>query len=337
MDTQSPVTAADVSAGAAPRRGALGRRGFLKAAGIAVAAGAVGARGIVAAPQAAALGPILGTVVDYAAGVPSASAIKADGHLGAVRYVSQRRPDAQWMQGKPVTAGETAALAAAGLATASVYQYGRAETADWLEGAAGAHKHATQAIALHKAAGGPTGRPIYIAIDDNPTRAQYDGQIRPYLKAFAAELTRAGYGVGVYGNYNVIDWVGADGIGSFFWMHDWGSGGKIHPRTTIHQLPQNMQRTIDGVKVDINHVYAKDWGQWTPGKTGAGAPAPAAPGAPAGADALGQLSSRIEQIPGAPKLPRLDNGSLNFGGSSVTPDQIRGGLDLIKTVQGAIS
>lgn len=241
----------------------LSRRGFLRAAAVAMAAVTVGAT----LPQAHAQGAILGTVVDYAAGVPSAAAIKAAGHLGAVRYVSQPRPDAAWMTGKPVTLAETQALAQQGLQTASVYQYGRAETADWLRGALGVAEHAPQAIALHQAAGGPTGRPIYVAIDDNPTAEQYTNQIRPYLQAFQTALQAAGYQTGVYGNYNVIDWAVRDGIGQFYWMHDWGSGGRIHPRTTIHQLPVSEQRVIDGVTVDINNVYARDWGQWTPGQS----------------------------------------------------------------------
>lgn len=246
----------------------MNRRGFLRASTLTLAVGTLGTAAV-AAPQATAQGRILGTVIDYAAGVPSAASIKAAGHLGAVRYVSQRRPGTEnWMLGKPVTLTETRSLAAEGLQTASVYQFGRAETADWLQGAAGAAVHAPQAIALHVAAGGPTGRPIYVAIDDNPTRTQYVNHIRPYLQAFQAALTLAGYRTGVYGNYNVIDWAIADGIGTYFWMHDWGSGGKIHPRTTIHQLPQNKQKVIDGVTVDINNVYATDWGQWTPGQSG---------------------------------------------------------------------
>lgn len=241
----------------------MNRRGFLRASALALAAGAVGTAAT--APQAAAQGRILGTVIDYAAGVPSAASIRAAGHLGAVRYVSQRRPGTEsWMVGKPVTLGETVSLAQHNLQTASVYQFGRAETADWLRGAAGALEHAPQAIALHVAAGGPTGRPIYIAIDDDPTRAQYENQIRPYLRAFSAALQAAGYQTGVYGNYHVVEWCTQDGIGEFFWMHDWGSGGRIHPRTTIHQLPESQQRVIDGVTVDINHVYATDWGQWIP-------------------------------------------------------------------------
>ena len=240
----------------------INRRTFLKAAaGMAT----LGAAGILAAPRAAAVGPVLGTVIDYAAGVPSAASIKAAGHLGAVRYVSNRRPGTKnWMIGKPVTLAETRSFAQLGLQTASVYQYGKAETADWKRGAAGAATHAPQAIALHVAAGGPTNRPIYVAIDDNPTRAQYNNQIRPYLRAFKVALEAAGYRLGIYGNYYVIDWAIADGLGEYFWLHNWGSDGRIHPRTTIHQIRIDKDK-LDGVGIDMNNVHARDWGQWTPG------------------------------------------------------------------------
>lgn len=253
----------------------VSRRGILKATAIAVAAGAVGTA---AAPQAHAQRRRLGTVLDYAAGVPSARAVKAAGHMGAVRYVSQRRPGTEsWMIGKPITLTETQDFARNGLATASVYQFGKDATADWLAGAAGTATHAPQAIALHRAAGGPTGRPIYIAIDDNPTRTQYVNQIRPYLRAFSSALSSAGYLTGVYGNWNVIEWCVQDGIGTFFWQHDWGSAGKLHNRTTIHQVA-GWQVYVDGVEVDVNAVYAADWGQWVPGQAAPVAPAPVAPG-----------------------------------------------------------
>ncbi|WJY67587.1 DUF1906 domain-containing protein [Corynebacterium auris] len=242
------------------------RRDFFTAAATAAAAGAL-------APRAAAQPRVLGTVLDYSAGVPTGRSVRAAGHLGAVRYVSQPRPGASWMRGKPVLSNETEDFRVNGLATASVYQYGKGDTADWLAGAAGATTHAPQAIALHRAAGGPTGRPIYVAIDDNPTRAQYDSQIRPYLRAFSAALGAAGYQTGVYGNYNVIQWCVEDGIGTYFWMHDWGSGGRIHPRAQLHQ-PSGRRTFIDGVECDVNNVFATDWGQWTPG----GASLPPAPG-----------------------------------------------------------
>lgn len=151
----------------------MDRRTFMKASLLA-AAGTV-----VAAQPAAALGPVLGTVIDYSGGVPSAASVRAAGHLGAVRYVSERRPGADWMVGKPVSRGETTDFAAHGLGVASVYQFGRAQTADWLAGAAGAAQHAPKAIALHAAAGGPAGRPVYVAIDDNPRGTSTPGRSDP--------------------------------------------------------------------------------------------------------------------------------------------------------------
>lgn len=296
----------------------LSRRGLLKASALAVTAGAIGA----AAPSAAALGPVRGTIIDFSSGIPSPTAIKRAGHIGAIRYVSNKRPGAAWMTGKPVTLQEAAANAAAGLPTASVYQFGRAETADWKQGAAGAAIHAPQAISLHKAAGGPTHRPIYIAIDDNPTREHYTQFIRPYLQAFSKALSVAGYQTGVYGNYNVIEWASQDGIGTFYWMHDWGSNGKIHPKTTIHQLPQSRQQTIENVIVDVNEVYASDWGQWTPGSKQPG---------------IQDLSSTLDKaIPNMPELPQLNADGVSFKGSSLSNEQIRGLADAAQDIAKAI-
>lgn len=296
----------------------LSRRGLLKASALALTAGAIGA----ATPSAAALGPVRGTIIDFSSGIPSPAAIKRAGHIGAIRYVSNKRPGAAWMTGKPVTLQEAAANAAAGLPTASVYQFGRAETADWKQGAAGAAIHAPQAISLHKAAGGPTHRPIYIAIDDNPTREHYTQSIRPYLQAFSKALSVAGYQTGVYGNYNVIEWASQDGIGTFYWMHDWGSNGKIHPKTTIHQLPQSRQQTIENVIVDVNEVYASDWGQWTPGSKQPG---------------IQDLSSTLDKaIPNMPDLPQLNADGVSFKGSSLSNEQIRGLADAAQDIAKAI-
>ena len=294
------------------------RRGLFKVGALALTAGAIGA----VVPNAAALGPVRGTIIDFSAGVPSPQAIKNAGHMGAIRYVSDKRPGAAWMTGKPVTLQEAAANAAAGLPTASVYEFGRAETADWKQGAAGAAIHAPQAISLHKAAGGPTHRPIYIAIDDNPTREHYTQFIRPYLQAFSKALSVAGYQTGVYGNYNTIEWASQDGIGTFYWMHDWGSNGKIHPKTTIHQLPQSRQQTIENVIVDVNEVYASDWGQWTPGSKQPG---------------IQDLSSTLDKaIPNMPDLPQLNADGVSFKGSSLSNEQIRGLADAAQDIAKAI-
>ncbi|PRQ11010.1 hypothetical protein C1Y63_08415 [Corynebacterium sp. 13CS0277] len=236
----------------------LSRRHFLASTLLAVGAGVVGA-------GTAHARPVLARVLDYSANVPSGAAVRAAGYQGAMRYVSAPRPGAEWMNAKPIRRPEAEDFAAHNLAVASVYQFGVGPTADWKTGAAGATKHVPLAIDFHIRAGGPTGRPIYMAVDANPTRSEYEQQIRPFLKEADRLLRAKGYILGVYGNYNVIDWCVADRLGSYYWMHDWGSQGRLHPQAHIHQLPQNKQVTVDGVQCDVNEVYASDWGQWTPG------------------------------------------------------------------------
>ena len=59
------------------------------------------------APATASAAP-LGVLLDYAAGVISASDIRASGALGAIRYVSDRRPGGDWMLGKPIQLARSA-------------------------------------------------------------------------------------------------------------------------------------------------------------------------------------------------------------------------------------
>ena len=84
------------------------------------AVGSAAAMGLAAVNSTAARADGLGTLVDYSGGVPSAAAIAAAGHLGAVRYVSDRRPGADWMIGKPLKESEADALAAAGLEVVAI-------------------------------------------------------------------------------------------------------------------------------------------------------------------------------------------------------------------------
>ena len=93
------------------------------------AAGSAAAVGLMALGTSTAKADVgLGTLVDYSGGVPSASAIKQAGHLGAVRYVSDRRPDATWMVGKPMRRSEADSLTSAGLEVVSNYQFGKGTT-----------------------------------------------------------------------------------------------------------------------------------------------------------------------------------------------------------------
>ncbi|WP_433525032.1 DUF1906 domain-containing protein [Nocardia pseudovaccinii] len=219
------------------------------------AAAAVG----VVAPRASAAG-VLGTLVDYAGGVPSAAAILDDGHLGAIRYVSDRRPGAEWMEGKPLRAEEVDQLHAAGLTIVSNYQFGKGSTADWRGGMEAGKKHADRGLELHLAAGGPENRPIYASIDDNPTPADFATMIAPYILGWESVLGKQN--VGIYANAPTIELASAAGLGSWYWQHNWGTPkGFVHPSAHLHQIEID-KRAIDGIGVDVNNILAAEYGQW---------------------------------------------------------------------------
>jgi hypothetical protein len=202
----------------------------------------------------------LGTLLDYAAGVIPASQIKAAGAVGAIRYVSDRRPGGAWMLGKPIQLAEARDLHEGGLKIVSCYQFGKGGSSDWLGGAAAGMQHAKRGLELHTAAGGPAGAPIYASIDDDPSPEQYKNQIAPYLRSWESVVGHQR--TGVYANSKTIDWAVHDGLGAYFWQHNWGSPkGYAHPAAHLHQVEID-KRTVGGVGVDINEILKPQFGQW---------------------------------------------------------------------------
>jgi glycoside hydrolase-like protein len=241
----------------------ISRRDVLKGASVIPAALAVGAglQALVSAsvPATASAAP-LGVLLDYAAGVISASDIRASGALGAIRYVSDRRPGGDWMLGKPIQLPEARDLYQNGLKIVSCYQYGKQDTADWLGGQNAGVAHAKRGWQLHVAAGGSYGAPIYTSIDDDPSYEQYKQQVAPYLRGWEAVIGHQR--TGVYANSKTIEWAAQDGLGSYYWQHNWGSPGKIaHPAANLHQVEID-KRSVGGVGVDINHILKPQFGQW---------------------------------------------------------------------------
>jgi Rv2525c-like, glycoside hydrolase-like domain len=237
----------------------MSRRSVLKIAaatpaliGLGVAADAI------SAPAASADG--LGVLLDYAAGVIPASQIRAAGAVGSIRYVSDRRPGGSWMLGKPIQLPEARDLNQNGLKIVSCYQYGKQSSADWLGGQSAGVTHAKRGWELHNAAGGPAGAPIYASIDDDPSYEQYKSQVAPYLRGWESVLGHQR--VGVYANSKTIDWALQDGLGSYFWQHNWGSPpGFTHPAANLHQVEID-KRDVGGVGVDINNICKPQFGQW---------------------------------------------------------------------------
>ena len=177
---------------------AVTRRDVLKYAAAAPAVLGLGAglqavSSALAPPQAAAAP--LGILLDYAAGVIKAGDLRASGALGAIRYVSDRRPGGAWMLGKPIQLPEARDLYQNGLKIVSCYQYGKQDTADWLGGQNAGVAHAKRGWQLHVAAGGSYGAPIYASIDDDPSYDQYKSQVAPYLRGWEAVLGHQRVGV----------------------------------------------------------------------------------------------------------------------------------------------
>nr|WP_310407182.1 DUF1906 domain-containing protein [Nocardia kruczakiae] len=232
---------------------------FGYAGAAATAAGLAALTPAVLAPRAAA-DNVLGTLLDYAGGVPDAAAIRAAGHTGAIRYVSDRRPGAEWMTGKPLRASEVDALHAAGLTVVSCYQFGKGATADWKGGLEAGKRHADRGLQLHREAGGPDGVPIYASVDDNPTPVDFATLIAPYLAGWQSVLGNEN--VGVYANAPTIELAKVAGLGSWYWQHNWGTPkGFVHPAANLHQIEID-DRTVDGVGVDVNNILTAQYGQW---------------------------------------------------------------------------
>ena len=144
----------------------ISRRDVLKYAAAAPAGLGLGTGLLALAPPRADAAP-LGILLDYAAGVIGAGDLRASGALGAIRYVSDRRPGGAWMLGKPIQLPEARDLYENGLKIVSCYQYGKQDTADWLGGQTAGVAHAQRA-----------GRPQIRSFDDACCVVQQDAQRR---------------------------------------------------------------------------------------------------------------------------------------------------------------
>jgi hypothetical protein len=237
------------------------RRELLKLAAAAPAAVSVGGAlgtATLLAPSASAAPP--GVLLDYAAGVITAADLKATGAIGAIRYVSDRRPGGDWMKGKPIQLPEARDLYQSGLKIVSCYQFGKQDSADWLGGQDAGVRHAQRGWQLHVAAGGSYGAPIYASIDDNPSPDQYRQLVAPYLRGWESVVGHQR--VGVYANAPTIERARQDGLGSYYWQHNWGSPrGFVHPAAHLHQVEID-KRSVGGVGVDVNNILKPNFGQW---------------------------------------------------------------------------
>lgn len=212
------------------------------------------------------------TVVDYAGKPPGAAAIRAAGHIGAIRYISPDRTRGG-LPGKPISRAEVDDFRAHGLELAFVWQYGKdsgAAPPDVMRGREGGLADARAAQAKLEALGMPD-HPVYFAVDFDITIAQWNAAAVLYFRA-AGEVLGVDR-VGIYGHSRVCHWAGPEdgvigrvGTKWLAWQtRSWSGGTQGKDYCVAYQrivdTPTTPGPIINGTTVDVNDVWADDWGQ----------------------------------------------------------------------------
>ncbi len=213
-------------------------------------------------------------LVDFAEHLVPPEQIRAAGYAGAVVYVSESRPGANF-DFKPVTRAYTDALRGAGLQVVSNYQYGKPgwpTPSDYTRGYDGGVADAHTALTLHAAAGGPDSAPIYFSVDED---INTDTWKTVAVKWFQGINSVVGVGrTGIYGHARACAWAARDGVigDSTTPGHRWAwqtrawSNGEREPTAVLYQsavfTASDPAVVVGGIHVDADDVLAPDYGQW---------------------------------------------------------------------------
>ncbi|GAA4812705.1 hypothetical protein GCM10023353_16930 [Tomitella cavernea] len=158
-----------------------------------------------------------------------------------------------------------------------------------------------------------------MSIDSNPTRAQFDAQVLPFLQGCESVLGHAR--TGVYCNAPTIDRALAAGVGAYFWQHDWGSAGRIHDAAHLHQRAIDTDK-VDGIGIDLNTIRKNYYGQWSAHEH----TSVSSGGAGVTQQAAGAEGARPEQILDGVSQSAGDPGAL-FGGADHLIGRVTGLAD----------
>lgn len=214
-------------------------------------------------------------LIDFTEHIVPPDQIKAGGYDGAVVYVSESRPGANF-DFKPVTREYADALRAAGLQIVSNYQYGKPgwpDPSDFTRGHDGGVADAQTAQRLHTAAGGAASAPIFFSIDEDIDASTWKSVAVEWFRGINSVL-----GVdrtGIYGNSRACAWAIDDGVigrstsaGHWWaWQTTAWSHGEREPRAVLYQAvvntPSSPGPLLGGTHVDVDEVLAADFGQWS--------------------------------------------------------------------------
>ncbi len=213
-------------------------------------------------------------LIDFTEQLVAPELIKSAGYDGAVVYVAESRPGANF-DFKPVTRAYADELRAAGLHIVSNYQYGKPgwpDPSDFTRGYDGGVADARTALRLHDAAGGTASAPIFFSIDEdidlNTWRSVGIEWFRGINSVLGADRT------GIYGHSRVCGWAIENGVigrsstpgHRWAWQTIGWSAGQREPRAVLYQVvvntPSEPGVVLGGTHVDVDEVLAADFGQW---------------------------------------------------------------------------
>lgn len=253
-------------------RGTFSRRDVLRSALLAPFLAGLGTLAATVDPQRASAAS--GKLIDFTERLVPPEQIKAAGYDGAVVFVSESRPGANF-DFKPVTRQYADALRAAGLQIVSNFQYGKPgwpDPSDFTRGHDGGVADAQTAQRLHAAAGGGASAPIFFSVDEDIDLKTWKSVAVEWFRGINSVL-----GVdrtGIYGHSRACAWAIEDGVigrsttaGHWWaWQTTAWSHGERESRAVLFQAvvntPSSPGPLLGGVHVDVDEVLAADFGQW---------------------------------------------------------------------------
>ncbi len=186
--------------------------------------------------------------VDYAFSSPDPSKLYAAGKRFAMRYVGPGTSP------KHLTVAEADRIKAAGLSLVTLVEGAAGDAAGGFSvGAA----HARSALAMLRQRGFPTDRPMYFAIDYDVSSQSWPAA-REYLRG-AGSIIGAQL-VGIYGEYNAMQWAARDRVAAWFFQTYAWSGGSWYPGNHVEQYRNHVN--MAGGVVDLCRSMKTDFGQW---------------------------------------------------------------------------
>ena len=214
------------------------------------------------------------TLIDFAQRLVPADQIAAAGYAGAVVFVSESRPGANF-DFKPVTRAYADSLRAAGLHVVSNFQYGKPgwpDPSDYTRGFDGGVADAQSALNLHAAAGGPASAPIFFSVDEDIDAATWKSTVLQWFRGINSVLGAPR--TGIYGHARACTWAADDDVIGhsstagyrWAWQTRAWSRGERAPAAVLYQsvifAGSDPGAVLGGTHVDEDQVLAADFGQW---------------------------------------------------------------------------